>query len=244
MRKCLNRPGFTLIELLVVIAIIAILAAILFPVFARAREAARQTSCRSNLKQIATAANMYTTDYDEVKVPSANCGGPTLETGVAAGANSGCPSGFIGLWQHRIHPYVKNTGLFNCPSHRTFTYSGQYTGNFGYGMNRALSGSWSDAAITRPADLIYFADSYYYLVRPSDGSNAGNYLRTSNAGNCNASPLDFRHNDIINVAYYDGHVKSIKARSVFGGGWTPSTTDCPAASVFDGVQSAWNPASP
>src|SRR3569833_2033853 len=64
-----SRPGFTLIELLVVIAIIAILAAILFPVFAKAREAARATSCKSNLKQIATAWAMYTQDNDETTAP-------------------------------------------------------------------------------------------------------------------------------------------------------------------------------
>ena len=106
-----RRRGFTLIELLVVIAIIAILAAILFPVFARAREKARQTSCLSNAKQIMLAVLMYTSDYDE-KLPGA----------WAQNASSN-------LWSAAIEPYVKNAQLFSCPS-------GQYASGWG-GWDRA-----------------------------------------------------------------------------------------------------------
>src|SRR6478735_5809147 len=88
-----RRKGFTLIELLVVIAIIAILAAILFPVFAKAREAARSTVCKSNLKQIATAIQMYAQDYDEV-----------LPFGGGSGA---APN----RWYQLTDPYIKNTGV-------------------------------------------------------------------------------------------------------------------------------------
>ncbi len=95
------RRGFTLIELLVVIAIIAILAAILFPVFARAREQARKSNCISNLKQIGTAILMYSQDYDERLVPVA--------TGVCPGPNA------FG-WADLIFPYVKNVKVFDCPT--------------------------------------------------------------------------------------------------------------------------------
>ncbi len=94
--------GFTLIELLVVIAIIAILAAILFPVFAKAREKARQSQCSSNLKQIGLAIQQYIQDYDEM-VPSA-----------AYQNYTGCWTYYN--WEFAIYPYVKSDKLFQCPS--------------------------------------------------------------------------------------------------------------------------------
>jgi prepilin-type N-terminal cleavage/methylation domain-containing protein len=97
----MKRRGFTLIELLVVIAIIAILAAILFPVFAKARDAARRSTCLSNTKQIGTAILMYAQDYDETLVP------PSV--GICQAADS------FG-WGDLIQPYAKNTGLLQCPS--------------------------------------------------------------------------------------------------------------------------------
>lgn len=100
-----KRSGFTLIELLVVIAIIAILASILFPVFARAREQARRTSCLSNLKQIGLGLMQYTQDYDE-RMPFANYD-----------ANNG--AGF--WWMDAIEPYVKSTQIYTCPSRSTFS---------------------------------------------------------------------------------------------------------------------------
>src|SRR5579864_3236479 len=124
MKNHRERRAFTLIELLVVIAIIAILASILFPVFARAREAARQTSCRSNLKQIATAVQMYRQDYDEVTVPLGEIG---------ANANSfTLPNGTTNqniLWNHLLNPYLKNYGIFNCPSN-FYSPPSVYAGDF------------------------------------------------------------------------------------------------------------------
>jgi prepilin-type N-terminal cleavage/methylation domain-containing protein len=104
-----RRPGaFTLIELLVVIAIIAILAAILFPVFAQARAKARQTACLSNMKQVGTAIMMYTQDYDEFYPPSqVNLVVPPA------------PAGGVMSWPSIIFPYVKNEGVFVCPDGET-----------------------------------------------------------------------------------------------------------------------------
>jgi len=97
------RRGFTLIELLVVIAIIAILAAILFPVFAKAREKARQSSCLSNVRQMTTAIMSYLQDYDEVL--------PLAGYWPMSGAYQTAP-----FWDELLMPYIKNDQIFRCPS--------------------------------------------------------------------------------------------------------------------------------
>jgi prepilin-type N-terminal cleavage/methylation domain-containing protein len=102
-----NLRAFTLIELLVVIAIIAILAAILFPVFAQARAKARQAACLSNMKQIGTAVMMYVQDYDEIYPPS--------QVNIPAPA----PANAVMSWPTLIYPYVKNEGIFVCPDGET-----------------------------------------------------------------------------------------------------------------------------
>src|SRR6266852_6634787 len=99
--------GFTLIELLVVIAIIAILAAILFPVFAQAREAARKTTCLSNLKQLGIGWTMYTSDYDEQAVPW------NLRFN---NKNQYDANGVSLSWDRLIQPYIKSTAVLRCPS--------------------------------------------------------------------------------------------------------------------------------
>ena len=103
-----RRRGFTLIELLVVVAIIAILAAILFPVFAQAREKARTASCQSNLSQIVKGLQMYTQDYDETLVPCRIWG--------TGGINAAYPLWRSGVWDNLIQPYLKNTQVLQCPS--------------------------------------------------------------------------------------------------------------------------------
>lgn len=117
--------GFTLIELLIVIAIVAMLAAILFPVFSRVRENARRASCASNLKQIGLGIMQYSQDYDETMVPVALEGscysspaGSTVGTGGACGGNY--------KWMDLINPYVKSEEIFNCPSAVIKTNSVKY----------------------------------------------------------------------------------------------------------------------
>jgi prepilin-type N-terminal cleavage/methylation domain-containing protein/prepilin-type processing-associated H-X9-DG protein len=182
-------PGFTLIELLVVIAIIAILAAILFPVFAQAREMARKTSCASNLRQLGLAMGMYIQDYDE-RFPSWSWG--AQYSGGTDPAHDG-----LGFWHSAIFPYVKNTGLYTCPSDSerwgqdttdmwwwgipranqspifdttrgtgrdVFGNGGASPTPVSYGMNESLTGGPSLAAITRPADTAEFSDAFLALT--------------------------------------------------------------------------------
>ena len=159
-----TKSGFTLIELPVVIAIIAILAAILFPVFAQAREKARTISCLSNMKQLGTAFTMYLQDYDEMVLPRYNA---CPSTGPAATPDAET------LWTYTIQPYVKNTQLFVCPSAVNSKYGDTWNlrsyNSIGY--NETISGWYYTtsacgqmilptlASIVAPTKNVMFADS-------------------------------------------------------------------------------------
>ncbi len=190
----MRRHGFTLIELLVVIAIIAILAAILFPVFAKAREKARQSSCSSNIKQIALGILSYAQDYDE-KFPLA-----------LAGALA--PGGFY-LFPELIDPYIKNAQIWQCPSKKDALVLATTIGkpNVGYccdlgtampsgvyrlfGIPAAGTYSCSLGQVDQPAQTAMMCDVA--------GSIDASFNITINE--------DARHNDGANYSFADGHVK-------------------------------------
>jgi prepilin-type N-terminal cleavage/methylation domain-containing protein/prepilin-type processing-associated H-X9-DG protein len=180
-----RRAGFTLIELLVVIAIIAILAAILFPVFAQAREKARQTSCLSNLKQMGTGLMMYVQDYDETLPRQDYCSTDLLPGPPMNLAASGCmpPNAERRVnhfkWWYWIYPYVKNTDIFRCPSRQPDPIAlTAYRFEKAYGLNLSVTGalnvfaseasrwqldSWTGgtmAGIERPSELLLVMDNY------------------------------------------------------------------------------------
>jgi prepilin-type N-terminal cleavage/methylation domain-containing protein/prepilin-type processing-associated H-X9-DG protein len=212
--------GFTLIELLVVIAIIAILAAILFPVFAQARDKARQTACLSNMRQMGIAVQMYAQDYDEsiVLQHSSTCAAP------------GCtlPDGTIRpgvlLWPHLMTPYVKSYDIFNCPSYKRlgeFAYKGQYLLETSYGYNGMIAGCHGRdtinaaaskrtlAAFQEPTRTVFFAET-----EGTDGT--GRFLAnfdSLNAGGVNDScqTAARRHSQFTNVTFVDGHAKAMRA---------------------------------
>lgn len=209
MNRCLAKPqarrAFTLIELLVVIAIIAILAAILFPVFAQAREKARAISCVSNMKQLATATIMYTQDYDETFPTSG-----MWEYGIA-GANE-CGNGGPGVpWVTRLTPYVKNLGVFRCPSDsgtpdtwagtwNSYAANGLMGGagggdNITAGVIMPANGAWtaqgwftaravSQAAVGRPADTIMIAEKNHADMMNTSLSWIGNRV------GCSGQPIN------------------------------------------------------
>ena len=195
----MRRRGFTLIELLVVIAIIAILAAILFPVFARAREKARQSSCLSNVKQIALACMMYTQDYDE-RLPRMyfDTGVPGSVVYPAGGTSNGM------IWPNPVYPYVNNIQVFNCPSWGT-RWSGNYSGTVPYGISSHLSGK-ALADLKRPAETILVADSYNASGSSQCYCIQRNIQIWSTDGKVrNAIPA--RHNEGANFGLADGHAK-------------------------------------
>ena len=185
--------GFTLIELLVVIAIIAILAAILFPVFARAREKARQTSCLSNLKQLGTACNMYVQDYDETFCP--------LVTAVAGDGRSDRTT-----WFALMMPYVKNTQIGQCPSIRPhgWTYPGGNLLEYDYSMH-FLVGSIALANIEMVSEVFVFGDGTWGDITQYRLYIHGPWLRAGTS--YGAPPRFYRHNGGGNWVFVDGHAK-------------------------------------
>ncbi len=198
------RRGFTLIELLVVIAIIAILAAILFPVFARAREKARQSACLSNVKQLGLGLMMYVQDYDETMIPYATS-----------------PPGTSFTWPKLIEPYVKNLGIFDCPSSGrkfdgTSSYSVSYGGNV-FSMTYPNVWTFSMASFTRPSETVVFGDACRaHPTDPEALEYAGHYLVQLHplaTHSSNRGKWACRHNEGANCAYADGHAK-----------WTPLST--------------------
>ncbi len=234
----LRRSGFTLIELLVVIAIIAILAAILFPVFAQARERARMTACLSNCRQLGTALRMYSQDYDETY--------PKLDF---VENDSGDD---VYIWRNAIQPYVKNKGIMSCPSNPKSHPSrpgipGQTQEDFlgldlnggngegwesepdltmpaGYGMNSCAT-SWrpnvgpdsdskpplADAAITRSADTIAIGEE------ASGWADINAFWALDNPGPNSTCSWPFTHlgsypngnpSGPANWIFWDGHAKA------------------------------------
>ncbi|MFP3904613.1 MAG: DUF1559 domain-containing protein [Armatimonadota bacterium] len=205
----MHKRGFTLIELLVVIAIIAILAAILFPVFARAREKARQASCSSNLKQLQLAVLMYAEDYDEILVSEAydyNHNGDSNDVGED------------GTWRAAIFPYVENAQLFICPSHKPSgdIFDGRYNDK-GMVASYCINDAHQDSGAPSPPRgramaQIDDASSVIFLLE-SNGA-ADDVCPASNEYGWTPSGWAKRHNDGANYSFVDGHVKWLKPDAI------------------------------
>ncbi len=223
----MKRRGFTLIELLVVIAIIAILAAILFPVFARAREKARQTACLSNVKEITLGILMYVQDYDErfpfsYSVPD--------------------PSPRYGLIQI-TQPYISSWQIHDCPSadqRSTHTYLGNRSYGYHFGLIPPNRGGAMLAEVKRPSEIVLMGDVMHdrnapvWFLYPNFGPMKTDYDGTNCqvcGGNHNSGfwgtghgweqpGFNFieRHNGTGNAGFVDGHAKAMKHATLYNNG--------------------------
>jgi prepilin-type N-terminal cleavage/methylation domain-containing protein/prepilin-type processing-associated H-X9-DG protein len=226
------RRGFTLIELLVVIAIIAILAAILFPVFARAREKARQSSCVSNVKQLALGTMMYSQDYDETL--------PTWDRLADDNASTWYPAA-------AVYPYVNNLQIYACPSgnqvpgahtsdpstwnvYRRNGGSSRTPGPVtrGYGWNYYIfhrgTSPYKLADIHTPANTIMLGDSVHMFggrgaIIWSNVCCDGSWRTSPLDGQANGGPMTSngsRHNGGENIGFLDGHAKWLSSTAILG----------------------------
>jgi prepilin-type N-terminal cleavage/methylation domain-containing protein/prepilin-type processing-associated H-X9-DG protein len=234
------RAGFTLIELLVVIAIIAILAAILFPVFAQVRDKARMTSCGSNMRQLALGVMMYTQDNDETLPMVTNYAAPTA-----------LPER---VWMSQVQPYIKNTGIYLCPSATNAAYSPTWAGRGAIPIGYNSLTGYDPLGVEAPTSVMVLAQfdeparSVLFAETPSgpDGSKYRGYTFDPMNGQVNTSDIrlstplvadwdlvagsplspgklkpvfcrhmkDGKNRGMTQTVFADGHVKAYSAQSI------------------------------
>ncbi len=211
------RRGFTLIELLVVISIIAILAAVLFPVFGQAKAAAKKAACLSNMKQIALAWIMYSDDYDgRMVIPHLQQVSGSLFNRIEwwGYVDQSQTPPVANMRDGKLQPYIKNNAqIEDCPGADMLSKDTQY-GILGYGVNQELhrsrsgviTNSYSDMEL--PAETIMMADSAYATSTSSPPGRFGE-IGMADSPSTIFGRIHARHNGKANVSWLDGHVKTM-----------------------------------
>ena len=224
-----RKHGFTLIELLVVIAIIAILAAILFPVFAKAREKARATSCLNNLKQIDLAIMQYAQDYDECMPYIDSQTGNDIEAWTNIEFDNPWHNTGTGDWVVMIQPYIKSRQVFQCPSAPRVGWNGNWTRgqnapsnscNCSYVLNQSQVGAGRPiAGIIAPASKVILFDhgATNQVAQTVGAYRSSGFPRHWDDWNITGSGNSFNmdtepHNNGRNCGFVDGHCKWLNTR--------------------------------
>ena len=235
--------GFTLIELLVVIAIIAILAAILFPVFSQARDKARSISCMSNMKQMGLSVQMYVQDYDEMLFFR-----PSKSANRVGSGRSGVvitdPIGYDrAQWYNLLMPYLKSSAIFACPSDGTRPLSADANGNLTIPRSFVATCTAEDlslAQIDTPTNTLVVTEKWGYVdngvgftgtsvnnetwMEPFDGDECQAGSDANTAGNCLDPRAGYpvgmvkmanRHANGLNSAFFDGHAKWLQPTTIW-----------------------------
>jgi len=247
--------GFTLIELLVVISIISLLAAILFPVFSRARESARRASCLSNLKQIGMGVLQYTQDYDERYPANSRYWldvqtDPNMPGAMFLSGTNDANTIHRMTWMDFIYPYVKNSQVFICPSNSDSVYASYgYQAAFGGDSNNCANyipaalcpPNWTPltlSTVNRPSEVVMISD--YNSARASFQMMPV-YIQNAAANSANAHQVAL-HLDGGNALYGDGHVKwqSIGTLKAIGSVWAACNPASPNPKSYF-CNRAWNP---
>ena len=225
----MNRKGFTLIELLVVIAIIAILAAILFPVFQKVRENARRTACLSDMRQIGMGAQQYLQDNEEHLFPCVRYSGTTVAPLSRAIPGSDgtiavtTPDRYTLLWWNTIMPYIKSNAVFTCPDDDLPVQSPDAAGapvvNRSYIAVRAAE-SLSLAQIDDPVETIIVTEKWGKGNGNTGPQATDSWIEPFN-GDFNTSPTAQtmelaanRHTGLVNCTFFDGHVKAMRSSTI------------------------------
>ncbi len=264
MNRTSNKSAFTLIELLVVIAIICILAAILFPVFATARDNARRTSCTSNLKQIGLGMMQYVADYDEtfpLCAQSDNAGSYVSAPAGYKGPGSvywtdvGATNAYLMTWMDFIYPYVKSLAVFQCPSQMEkdavtkLAPSYGYNDAFGiYGYGARFGAPNTNAVqlnkISRASENILVMEFHSPFATYADPYDA---FRWASSTNPTTSRIIVPHFSGSVVCYADGHAKWIPLTvyvGTAGVNTAPPANGCTLTAintVYPFCDRAWNP---